>query len=119
MTPMDPTFLLIPLLLGLQSVRLFPAFPSPSLPPISLSSQSDGSLGQLRPWDDIAEDIVTKVATDSADPPKDRSTILGAADLTAFLESSCCRSALGNLCQCEGVWLSPLKSHFPDCSGLA
>ncbi|KAL1752691.1 ribonuclease H2, subunit B [Schizophyllum commune] len=83
MTPMDPTFLLIPLLLALQS--------------------PDGSLGQLRPWDDIAEDIVTKVATDTADPPKDRSTILDAADLEAFLESPCCRTALGNLCQCEAI----------------
>ncbi|KAL1669746.1 ribonuclease H2, subunit B [Schizophyllum commune] len=83
MTPMDPTFLLIPLLLALQS--------------------PDGSLGQLRPWDDIAENLVTKVATDPADPPKDRSTILDAADLAAFLESSCCRSALGNICQCEAI----------------
>ncbi|KAL1669653.1 ribonuclease H2, subunit B [Schizophyllum commune] len=83
MTPMDPTFLLIPLLIALQS--------------------PDGSLGQLRPWDDIVEDIFTKVATDPADPPKDRSTILDAADLSAFLESTCCRSALGNMCQCEAI----------------
>ena len=103
MTPMDPTFLLIPFLLALQSVRSFYTFPSSSLTSNLLSSQPDGSLGQLRPWDDIAEDIVAKVATDPADPPKDRSTILDAADLTAFLESSCCRSALKNICQCEGM----------------
>ncbi|KAL1743831.1 ribonuclease H2, subunit B [Schizophyllum fasciatum] len=83
MTPMDPTFLLIPLLTALQS--------------------ADGSLGQLRPWDDICEDIVAKLSTDPAAPPKDRSTILDAADLSAFLQTPCCRSALGNICQCETI----------------
>ncbi|KAI0093265.1 ribonuclease H2, subunit B [Irpex rosettiformis] len=85
MTPIDPAFLLIPVL-------------QPLVP-------TDGSSGTFRPLDDIFELASEKVmATPPHEPdPKDPSTCLSKEDIATFLSLQCVHSAMKRVCEVKEV----------------
>lgn len=68
MTPIDPVFLLIPLLATVEFVSLGVSSP---LPLCNFQMQSDKSFGNFRPIEDIFEDIAAKICTNGLYQPED------------------------------------------------
>lgn len=84
-TPVDPAFLLLPILQALV--------------------QPDGSTGSFRPVDDILEDAVEKLVKAPPVPanPKDPSTQLCKDDLTHFTSLSCTKTAMRRVCETKDI----------------
>ncbi|SJK97487.1 related to Sulfate adenylyltransferase [Armillaria ostoyae] len=78
LTPIDPAFLLIPILKS-------------TIP-------SDGTSGNFRPADDIFEDAISKLSRESTD-------LVSAVDITSFVEMDCTRRALRHVCEMKGEFL--------------
>ncbi|PBK74567.1 hypothetical protein ARMSODRAFT_1001380 [Armillaria solidipes] len=76
LTPIDPAFLLIPILKS-------------TIP-------SDGTSGNFRPADDIFEDAISKLSRESTD-------LVSAVDITSFVEMDCTRRALRRVCEMKEV----------------
>lgn len=76
LTPIDPAFLLIPILKS-------------TIP-------SDGTSGNFRPADDIFEDAISKLSRESND-------LVSAVDITSFVEMDCSRKALRRVCEMKEV----------------
>ena len=101
MTPVDPAFLLIPILEATVPVsRMVPTDAALNNP----VRQLDGSAGTFRPLDDIFEDAADKLCRSppTVPNPKDPSTQICAGDLTQFLELDCVRSAMKRVCEVKG-----------------
>ncbi|KAK0195393.1 Ydr279p protein family-domain-containing protein [Armillaria mellea] len=75
LTPIDPAFLLIPILKS-------------TIP-------SDGTSGNFRPADDIFEDAISRLSRESND-------LVSAFDITSFVEMDCTRTALRRVCEMKG-----------------
>ncbi|KAJ3555767.1 hypothetical protein NM688_g2389 [Phlebia brevispora] len=82
MTPIDPAFLLIPV----------------------LQATTDGSAGTFRPMDDVFEDAIEKLAGSLSAPtnPKDASTELSSEDLRRFFSLDCARDSMKRVCDVKG-----------------
>ncbi|PBK91465.1 hypothetical protein ARMGADRAFT_968122 [Armillaria gallica] len=76
LTPIDPAFLLIPILKS-------------TIP-------SDGTSGNFRPADDIFEDAISRLSRESND-------LVSAVDITSFVEMECTRRALRRVCEMKEV----------------
>jgi ribonuclease H2 subunit B len=105
MTPIDPTFLLIPILQVVQPVRPTSTFF------VQLSDvdffrdvQIDGSPGSFRPADDIFEDAVARLikAQDAQSTAKDPSSAMCEEDIHHLLDTRCIRVALRRVCDVKG-----------------
>ncbi|KAJ6596657.1 ribonuclease H2, subunit B [Mycena sp. CBHHK59/15] len=84
MTPIDPAFLLIPIL---QSV-----YPE------------NGALGMFRPADEIFDDAATNLEESSTSAAgKDVSLIVSKEDVLRFTSLECCQSALNRICDMKEI----------------
>ncbi|KAI0695473.1 ribonuclease H2, subunit B [Cytidiella melzeri] len=85
MTPVDPAFLLLPIL--------------------ESTVPTDGSLGTFRPLDDIFELGIEKTLSSPPGPSysNDPSTRLCKTDITAFLSLDCAHSAMKRVCQVKEI----------------
>ncbi|TFK54172.1 hypothetical protein OE88DRAFT_1675650 [Heliocybe sulcata] len=85
MTPIDPSFLLIPLLRAIQP--------------------ADGSPGTFRPLEDLFEEALPKLlelAEENASP-KDPSASLARRDLELFTSLECVKKAMKNVCEVKEI----------------
>ncbi|KAK0461281.1 ribonuclease H2, subunit B [Desarmillaria tabescens] len=76
LTPIDPAFLLIPIL--------------------KFTLATDGTAGNFRPADDMFEDAISKLSVKSND-------LISVADITSFVEMDCTRTALRRVCEMKEV----------------
>ncbi|KAG7446298.1 uncharacterized protein BT62DRAFT_931747 [Guyanagaster necrorhizus] len=76
LTPIDPAFLLIPILKS--------------------TMPTDGTSGSFRPADDIFEDAISKLSGESND-------VVPVVDITSFVEMDCARRALRRVCEMKEV----------------
>ncbi|KDQ21843.1 hypothetical protein BOTBODRAFT_99689 [Botryobasidium botryosum FD-172 SS1] len=94
MTPIDPVFLLIPILLALES--------------------ADGESGaRFRPIDDLFEDAVTKmVSIEGAEDGNARTGPLNADDIMRLGRLKCTPAALQRLCDCKEAAVELIVYRF-------
>jgi ribonuclease H2 subunit B len=102
MTPVDPAFLLIPILQASQPVRL--PFTSIHFITHSLvsSTKTDGTLGTFRPADDIFEEAAALLRK-GVPKDKDPSMKISGKDIHQFSSLPCVRRALTRLCDVKGI----------------
>jgi ribonuclease H2 subunit B len=124
MTPIDPVFLLIPMLQAIKpvSIRLLPLFqtrPDQTRPCLWSSlpqPQNDGSAGLFQPLDDIFDEAVQKIVrpvngrTSSDDalafPP------ISPEDVLSLTKYDCIINGLNRICDCQSAPLSLLSLSF-------
>jgi hypothetical protein len=103
MTPVDPVFLLIPIVRAVYKVRV----PFHWLLLVLLLKQ-DRTLGNFRPMDDILDDAVT-VLTSQDGKIITPDIQLSRQDLVKFTSMKCVASAMKNLCEVKGGTPSLLR----------
>jgi ribonuclease H2 subunit B len=123
MTPIDPVFLLIPILQAIKPVSIYlraALFPLPAQTVCLWSSlpqpQNDGSVGLFQPLDDIFDEAVQKIVqsvngrTSSDDalafPP------ISPEDVLSLTKYDCIINGLNRICDCQSAPLSLLSLSF-------
>lgn len=100
MTPIDPAFLLIPLLRMTVPV----SYSSLTLhAPLTLP-QADG-LGNFRPPEEIIEDAASKLASTSASTSKDPGLTMSSEDVMFLSNLGCVQAAMRRVCEYKGASL--------------
>lgn len=97
MTPVDPAFLLVPILQALVTVSVLQ---EPHFMPYLPEYQPRGELGNFRPMDELFEDAVeTFIRSPPAVPNlKDPSSEPSKEDMLYFLSLDCARHAMPRIC---------------------
>lgn len=103
MTPVDPVFLLIPILRAALPVRVSP-INYIEIHALTFAIQTDGTLGSFRPADDIFEEAAVQL-TKAALKDKDPSTMISEKDVLFLLSLECIRNALKRMCDVKGSGL--------------
>ena len=109
-TPVDPVFLLIPVVRIVYKVRDL----SFLLCLLSTSKQ-EGAPANFRPIDHIFDDAVTALTSENGkNAPPDQ--VLSRRDLVKFTSMKCVVSAMKHLCEVKSKILSPLRVELCLCS---
>jgi ribonuclease H2 subunit B len=99
MTPIDPAFLVLPLLQAIHPVRYF--IPLCCYCCLELMMQKEGS--SFRPVEDMIEDAAKKLARDSvADAAKNPSLEVTEEDVMQLLQLSCVVDGVKRVCETKG-----------------
>ena len=92
MTPIDPIFLLIPILQAAQPVSLLNLMST-----LLILSQADGTTGQFRPADHIFEAAASRLSTET------KTSAIKCEDIMQLGTLHCVHDALRRICDTKGT----------------